>query len=49
MLYAGQSALGYSVGNVAKGMANNGMTAAERAALSVDNPEYQFRCVLIVE
>lgn len=46
ILYAAQSGLGYSVGNAAKGLANNGMTDAERASLSVDDPEYQFRWVL---
>ncbi|GAW22034.1 hypothetical protein ANO14919_115690 [Xylariales sp. No.14919] len=43
LFYSAQTALGYSVGNVAHGLANNGMTDDERAALSMDNPEYQMR------
>jgi hypothetical protein len=43
VFYAAQSALGWSVGNSAHGMANNSMTNAERAALSPDDVEYQAR------
>lgn len=43
MLYAAQSALGYSVGNAAHGLANNSMTDAERAELGVNDLEYHFR------
>lgn len=45
MFYTIQSSLAYSIGNVANGLANNGMTDAERAALSHDDPEYRFRSV----
>ncbi|KAF2966266.1 hypothetical protein GQX73_g7302 [Xylaria multiplex] len=45
LFYSIQTALGYSVGHAAQGLANNGMTDAERAALSVDDPEYQMRIV----
>ncbi|KAE8370866.1 hypothetical protein BDV27DRAFT_165021 [Aspergillus caelatus] len=43
LFYTAQTALAYSVGNVAHGLANNGMTDAQRAALSVDDPEFRFR------
>ncbi|KAB8259282.1 hypothetical protein BDV32DRAFT_139004 [Aspergillus pseudonomiae] len=43
IFYTAQTALAYSVGNVAHGLANNGMTDAQRAALSIDDPEYRFR------
>lgn len=45
IFYTAQTALAYSVGNVAGGLANNSMTAAHRAALSPHNPEYQARYV----
>ncbi|KAJ3566091.1 hypothetical protein NPX13_g7265 [Xylaria arbuscula] len=45
LFYSAQIALGYSVGTLANGLANNGMTDAERMALSVDDPEYQMRVV----
>ncbi|KAB8074039.1 hypothetical protein BDV29DRAFT_127641 [Aspergillus leporis] len=45
LFYTAQTALAYSVGNVAHGLANNGMTDAQRAALSLDDPEYQFRVI----
>ncbi|KAL2757019.1 hypothetical protein ACRALDRAFT_1081040 [Sodiomyces alcalophilus JCM 7366] len=41
--YGIESGLAYSVGAWAKGLANNGMTDEERAALSPDDPEYQLR------
>ncbi|CAG9997247.1 unnamed protein product [Clonostachys byssicola] len=43
--YAFESALAYSVGEYAMGMANNGMTDAHRAALPVDSQEYHLRVV----
>lgn len=43
--YASQCSLGYSIGNVAKGFANNGMTPEQRAALEPSSPEYQFRVI----
>lgn len=36
------------MGNAANGLANNGMTDAQRAALSSDDPEYQLRWVFPV-
>lgn len=45
LFYTAQTALAYSVGNVAHGLANNGMTDAQRAGLSLDDPEYRYRCV----
>ncbi|TRX91150.1 hypothetical protein FHL15_007938 [Xylaria flabelliformis] len=47
LFYTSQTVLGYSVGSVAHGLANNGMTDAERAALSPDDPEYQTSLILI--
>ncbi|BAE66420.1 unnamed protein product [Aspergillus oryzae RIB40] len=43
LFYTAQTALAYSVGNVAHGLANNGMTDAQRAGLSLDDPEYRYR------
>ncbi|KID79646.1 uncharacterized protein G6M90_00g017460 [Metarhizium brunneum] len=43
--YTAQAALGYSIGNVAHGLANNGMSDAERVALSPSDPEYQSRVI----
>ncbi|KAH8658062.1 hypothetical protein BX600DRAFT_514584 [Xylariales sp. PMI_506] len=43
IFYSAQSALAYSVGAFAQGLANNGMTDAERAVLSPDDPEYAMR------
>ncbi|KAI1070956.1 hypothetical protein LB507_011025 [Fusarium sp. FIESC RH6] len=37
--------LAYNIGILAHGLANNGMTDAERAALSITDPEYNFRVV----
>ncbi|KAI0508761.1 hypothetical protein F5B22DRAFT_382226 [Xylaria bambusicola] len=45
LFYTAQIALGYSVGNLAHGLANNGMTDAERMALSPDDPEFQMRVI----
>ncbi|UDD65586.1 hypothetical protein AFCA_012762 [Aspergillus flavus] len=46
LFYTAQTALAYSVGNVAHGLANNGMTDAQRAGLSLDDSEYRYRMVL---
>ncbi|KAF4465344.1 integral membrane PTH11 [Fusarium albosuccineum] len=43
--YTIQTSLAYSIGNAAHGFANNSMTPAERAALSIHNPEYTFRVI----
>lgn len=43
IFYAAETALAYSVGHVAQGLANNGLTTEERAKLSQDHPEYQLR------
>ncbi|KAJ6118227.1 hypothetical protein N7471_013694 [Penicillium samsonianum] len=45
IFYTAQTALAYSVGNVAGGLANNNMTAAQRATLSPHNPEYRARVI----
>ncbi|KAK3904349.1 hypothetical protein C8A05DRAFT_31886 [Staphylotrichum tortipilum] len=45
LLYTTQTTLGYEVGNLAHGMANNGMTDAQRVALSPTNPEYDMRVI----
>jgi hypothetical protein len=43
LIYTAQTTLGYNVGVLAHGLANNGMTDAERSALSQDSPEYEWR------
>ncbi|KAK4129231.1 hypothetical protein N657DRAFT_609369 [Parathielavia appendiculata] len=43
LLYSTQTTLGYEVGNLAHGLANNGMTEAQRAALATANVEYGMR------
>ncbi|KAJ8117660.1 hypothetical protein OPT61_g1197 [Boeremia exigua] len=43
LLYTAQSTLGYHVGVAAHGLANNGMTDAQRSNLSQDDPEYAMR------
>ncbi|KAB5577894.1 hypothetical protein GE09DRAFT_1168671 [Coniochaeta sp. 2T2.1] len=43
VFYTIQTTLAYSIGSAAHGLANNGMTDAERAALSPNDPEYAFR------
>ena len=43
LIYTAQTTLGYHVGIVAHGLANNGMTDAQRSALSHDDPEYVRR------
>ncbi|KAI0446131.1 hypothetical protein F4803DRAFT_505714 [Xylaria telfairii] len=45
LFYTSQTVLGYNVGAIAHGLANNGMTDAERAALSPNDPEYQIRII----
>ncbi|SPO04999.1 related to integral membrane protein PTH11 [Cephalotrichum gorgonifer] len=45
VFYTVQSTLAYSIGSLANGLANNGMTDAERAALSPNSPEYEFRVI----
>ncbi|KAK3314830.1 hypothetical protein B0H66DRAFT_481402 [Apodospora peruviana] len=45
LLYSCQTTLGYEIGNLAHGLANNGMTDAERFALTPDNPEHYMRVV----
>jgi hypothetical protein len=43
IIYTAQCTLGHSVGAFARGLANNGMTDAQRSALSHDDPEYTMR------
>ncbi|KAM0428302.1 hypothetical protein ACHAPT_007203 [Fusarium lateritium] len=43
IVYSIETGLAYSVGNIAKGMANNSMTDDQRAALQPDDTEYQLR------
>ncbi|EEH42662.2 uncharacterized protein PADG_07482 [Paracoccidioides brasiliensis Pb18] len=43
IFYAIETALAYSVGSIANGLANNGMTDKQRAALSPDSAEYRLR------
>ncbi|KAL2682614.1 hypothetical protein Neosp_007066 [[Neocosmospora] mangrovei] len=43
VVYSVETGLAYSVGNIAKGMANNSMTDSQRAALHPDDTEYQLR------
>ncbi|KAI6785006.1 uncharacterized protein J7T54_008100 [Emericellopsis cladophorae] len=43
IFYTCQSALGWSIGNSANGLANNNMTPAQRASLSPHSQEYQMR------
>ncbi|GJC83599.1 hypothetical protein ColLi_06437 [Colletotrichum liriopes] len=43
LFYTIQSTLAHSVGSIARGLANNGMSDEERAALSPDDPEYTLR------
>ncbi|RGP63033.1 hypothetical protein FSPOR_8833 [Fusarium sporotrichioides] len=42
-IYAIETGLAYSVGNVAFGLANNSITDERRASLQPDDPEYQIR------
>lgn len=43
IFYTAQTALAYTVGDVANGLANNSMTTAQRIALSPDSLEYHHR------
>ncbi|KAB5535367.1 hypothetical protein GE09DRAFT_359052 [Coniochaeta sp. 2T2.1] len=45
VFYTVQTTLAYSIGSAAHGLANNGMTDAQRAALSPGDPEYNFRLI----
>ncbi|CAI7618276.1 unnamed protein product [Penicillium discolor] len=45
ILYTAQASLAHSVGSVSGGLANNGMTTAQREALSPDNPAYRARVI----
>ncbi|KAH8122314.1 hypothetical protein ACSS6W_005039 [Trichoderma asperelloides] len=45
LFYTAETSLAYSVGHVANGLANNGMTDAQRAALSPDDPEFRLRVI----
>ncbi|CAG8898017.1 unnamed protein product [Penicillium egyptiacum] len=45
ILYTAQTSLAYSVGTVSNGLANNGMTTAQREALSPDDPSYKHRVI----
>jgi hypothetical protein len=45
IIYSAQCTLGYNVGVLARGLANNGMSDAQRSALSPSDPEYEWRCV----
>ncbi|KAL8362542.1 hypothetical protein RB601_008066 [Gaeumannomyces tritici] len=41
--YATQASLGYSIGNLAQGLANNGMTDEQRASIDVNGKEHELR------
>ncbi|CAI7586528.1 unnamed protein product [Penicillium glandicola] len=45
ILYSVQAALAYSVSSVSNGLANNGMTTAQREALSSDSATYRARVI----
>ncbi|CAG5174536.1 uncharacterized protein ALTATR162_LOCUS7809 [Alternaria atra] len=45
LIYTAQCSLGYNLGVVAHGLANNGMTPDVRSALSQDDPEYAMRVI----
>ncbi|KAH8803018.1 hypothetical protein F5884DRAFT_824054 [Xylogone sp. PMI_703] len=45
LFHTAQTTLAYSIGNVAHGLANNGMTAAQRVELSPGDTEFGFRVV----
>jgi len=45
ILYTTQVTLGYEIGNLARGLANNGMTDAQREALLPTDAEYGMRVV----
>ncbi|PVH99944.1 hypothetical protein DM02DRAFT_728888 [Periconia macrospinosa] len=43
LIYTTQCILGYNIGILARGLANNGMTDEQRSALSQEDPEYGWR------
>lgn len=43
LIYTAQCSLGHTVGTSAGGLANNGMTDAQRAVIRYDDPEYTMR------
>ncbi|KAK1994328.1 hypothetical protein LX36DRAFT_584508 [Colletotrichum falcatum] len=45
LFYTVQSALAHSVGSIARGLANNGISDQERLALSPQDPEYGLRVI----
>ncbi|KAK5662337.1 hypothetical protein OQA88_8244 [Cercophora sp. LCS_1] len=45
VLYSVQSTLGYQIGNLARGLANNGMTDLQRQNLLPSNPEFDMRVI----
>ncbi|KAM3529219.1 hypothetical protein NHJ13051_002044 [Beauveria bassiana] len=45
--YVAETTLAYSVGRVARGLANGGMTDQQRATLGSNDPEYRLRCGVI--
>ncbi|KAI4676694.1 uncharacterized protein J4E84_009529 [Alternaria hordeiaustralica] len=45
LIYTAQCSLGYSLGVHVHGLANDGMTPDERAALSQDDPEFRLRVI----
>jgi hypothetical protein len=45
IIYSAQCTLGYNVGVLARGLANNGMSDAQRSTLSANDPEYEWRYV----
>ncbi|KAI4613390.1 uncharacterized protein J4E87_009857 [Alternaria ethzedia] len=45
LIYTAQCSLGYSLGVHVHGLANDGMTPKERAALTQDDPEYRLRVI----
>jgi hypothetical protein len=45
IIYAAETTLAYSVGAVARGLANNGMTDEQRMTLNSNSPEFQTRYV----
>ncbi|KAM3561585.1 hypothetical protein MY1884_002320 [Beauveria asiatica] len=45
LFYVAETILAYSVGQVARGLANGGMTDQQRATLGSDDAEYRLRCL----
>jgi hypothetical protein len=48
VLYTVETTLAYNVGHVAKGLANNSMTDAQRAGLDPSSDEYHYRYASIL-